>query len=161
MDKGDEMSKDIYITLCTKEQGKLEFTEKEWYDSPYFTPHRLDGPAKEWSDGGKAWYVDGKFHREDGPAVEFSGRKEWFINGKRHRANGPAVEHIYFKEWHVNNKLHRIDGPARELPDGRKEWFVDGEKYSEEDFDQTIQEAKALPLELRLIDPRWWVREMK
>jgi hypothetical protein len=29
---------------------------------------------------------DGKLHREDGPAAEYGdGTKEWWINGKRHR----------------------------------------------------------------------------
>jgi len=25
--------------------------------------HRLDGPAIEWANGGKEWWVDGKLHR--------------------------------------------------------------------------------------------------
>ena len=33
--------------------------------------------------GTKRWYVNGEYHREDGPAVEWSdGDKEWFLNGK-------------------------------------------------------------------------------
>ena len=44
--------------------------------------HREDGPAIEWTDGDKAWYLDGKLHREDGPAVEhINGFKEWWIHG--------------------------------------------------------------------------------
>ena len=44
--------------------------------------HRLDGPAREYSDGYKSWWVDGKRHRVDGPAVECkNGYKEWFIKG--------------------------------------------------------------------------------
>jgi hypothetical protein len=39
------------------------------------------------------WYKDGKLHREDGPAIEWSfGTKEWWVAGKRHRLDGPAVE---------------------------------------------------------------------
>ena len=31
----------------------------------------------------KHWYLNGKRHREDGPACEYvSGRKEWHLNGK-------------------------------------------------------------------------------
>ena len=45
--------------------------------------HRLDGPAVEWSNGTKEWYVNGQIHRLDGPAVEWSdGHKEWFVNGQ-------------------------------------------------------------------------------
>ena len=35
----------------------------------------------------------GEYHREDGPALEFTnGYKAWCINGMRHRIDGPAVE---------------------------------------------------------------------
>lgn len=37
-----------------------------------------------YDDGGKYWYLNGKCHREDGPAVEFAdGSKLWYLNGKR------------------------------------------------------------------------------
>jgi hypothetical protein len=46
----------------------------------------------------------GSFHREDGPAVEYSdGTKEWFINGLRHREDGPAVEYNGGKWWCLND----------------------------------------------------------
>ena len=33
-------------------------------------------------DGTKCWYLDGKRHREDGPAIEYAdGDKSWFLNG--------------------------------------------------------------------------------
>ena len=33
----------------------------------------------------------GDYHKEDGPAVEYpNGYKAWFINGERHREDGPA-----------------------------------------------------------------------
>jgi len=45
--------------------------------------HREDGPAIEWPDGSKYWYLNDKLHREDGPAVERSnGTKQWFLNNK-------------------------------------------------------------------------------
>ena len=41
----------------------------------------------------KMWYVDGKLHREDGPAFEAgNGSKEWYIDDLRHREDGPAIE---------------------------------------------------------------------
>ena len=44
------------------------------------------------ADGTKYWNRDGKFHREDGPAIEWaSGTKEWYRDGKLHREDGPAV----------------------------------------------------------------------
>ena len=43
--------------------------------------HRLDGPAIEYSGGTKYWYKEGLLHREDGPAVEWKdGYKEWYID---------------------------------------------------------------------------------
>jgi len=43
--------------------------------------HRLDGPAIEWANGYKAWYINGQRHREDGPAFESAnGDKYWCIN---------------------------------------------------------------------------------
>ena len=36
-----------------------------------------------YSNGTKAWYQNGKFHREDGPAIEYAdGRKYWYQNGR-------------------------------------------------------------------------------
>ena len=47
-------------------------------------PHRVDGPAIEWPDGYKAWYINGELHRTDGPAIEhINGNKEWWVNGQK------------------------------------------------------------------------------
>jgi hypothetical protein len=36
----------------------------------------------EYADGSKEWYLNGKCHREDGPAVEYAdGTKFWYLNG--------------------------------------------------------------------------------
>jgi len=60
--------------------------------------------------GDKYWYIDGKRHREDGPAVEYAdGGKLWYLNGERHREDGPAVEYA----------------------DGNKYWFLNGEEVTE------------------------------
>jgi antitoxin component YwqK of YwqJK toxin-antitoxin module len=71
-------------------------------------PHREDGPAVEYADGTKFWYLNGKFHREDGPAIEWDGgTKSWYLNGKRHREDGPAIEWpdgIGTKEYYLNDK---------------------------------------------------------
>jgi hypothetical protein len=46
--------------------------------------HREDGPAIEWKNGDNFWYLNGAFHRDDGPAVEWhDGRNEWYLNGKQ------------------------------------------------------------------------------
>jgi len=45
--------------------------------------HRLDGPAIEYDNGYKAWYVNGTLHRLNGPAVEYADvvGKEWYVDG--------------------------------------------------------------------------------
>ena len=78
-----------------------------------------------------------------------------------HRIDDPAIEYSDGeKDWWVDSKLHRVDGPAIVYASGNKEWYVDGKQYSEKEFSILIKEAKALPLALRLIDPREWVRKM-
>ena len=95
--------------------------------------HYLDIPRNftgiaEWLDGIKVWYLNGKFHRVDGPARVWSnGTKEWYLDDKLHRVDGPArVWPNGTKEWYLNGKFHRVDGPAIECNDGTKEWYVYG-----------------------------------
>jgi hypothetical protein len=46
--------------------------------------HRLDGPARQWADGDKEWWVEGDLHRLDGPACDYvTFSKQWFIAGKQ------------------------------------------------------------------------------
>ena len=77
----------------------------------------------------KAWYFNGKRHREEGPAIESSdGTKSWWLNGERHREDGPAIEYsnVGYKSWWLNGKRHREDGPAVEGANGYKEWYING-----------------------------------
>jgi hypothetical protein len=49
--------------------------------------------CKHIENGAKIWYKNGKFHQDNGPAIEFAnGDKEWFQYGRRHRLNGPAMD---------------------------------------------------------------------
>ena len=61
--------------------------------------------------------------------VNANGSKEWYLDGKLHRVEGPAVEDADgTKEWYLNDKLHRTDGPAVEDADGTKEWHLNGQQ---------------------------------
>ena len=61
---------------------------KYWWFKDRF--HRVDGPAIEYANGDKSWYINGKYHRTDGPAVEYAdGTKYWYLNG----------EELTFKQW--------------------------------------------------------------
>ena len=54
--------------------------------------HREDGPAVEWADVTKMWFLNGKLHRDGAPAVELAdGGQEWYRHGKLHREDGPAM----------------------------------------------------------------------
>lgn len=62
------------------------------------------------------------------------GTKEWFLDGRLHRADGPAVEWKNgANEWRLNGKLHRVNGPAVDRADGTNGWWLDGVSYSEEE----------------------------
>ena len=58
---------------------------KKEYKNELGEYHREDGPAVEWINGYKSWYINGVRHREDGPAIEYSDDgKEWYLNGKEY-----------------------------------------------------------------------------
>lgn len=84
-------------------------------------------------DGRREWWLDGKRHRDDGPAVEHPSRTRWWWrNGELHRDNEPAVEHADGKRyWYRDGQLHRVDGPAVEQPDGKRWWWLHGERVPE------------------------------
>ena len=73
-------------------------------------------------DGTKFWYLDGKRHREDGPAVEYA-------DGSRY--------------WYLSDKLHRTDGPAIEHTNGTKLWYLDDKEYTEVEWFNQTQKVKA------------------
>ena len=78
--------------------------------------HREDGPAQEWDDGSKVWFINGLRHRVDGPAIEWSsGCKRWYINGKLHREDGPAVESYTGNIFCLNDKLYKKEEYEKEL----------------------------------------------
>ena len=81
-------------------------------------------------DGAKHWYLNGEYHRVDGPACEYAdGDKQWYLNGECHRADGPAYEYADgSKEWYLNGEYHRVDGPATEYADGTKLWYLNGKR---------------------------------
>jgi hypothetical protein len=78
--------------------------------------------------GTKRWFNNnGLRHNEFGPAVQYqNGTDFWYINGKLHRLDGPAIDYFHYKKWYVNGELHRLDGPAIEWANGDKEWWIDG-----------------------------------
>jgi hypothetical protein len=68
-------------------------------------PNDFTGTAID-TDGTKYWYLNGKIHREDGPAIEgTTGSKYWYRNGQYHREDGPAIEYSNGTGyWYLNGK---------------------------------------------------------
>ncbi len=105
------------------------------------------------ANGDKSWYLNGKYHREDGPAIEHAdGYKEWYLNDQRHREDGPAIERADgYKEWYLNGKRHCEDGPAIERANGNKEWYLNGKELTEKDH-KTRTSPKAIELTVMEIE---------
>jgi len=127
---GGDSKRKVVRGLCTewrRADGKL---------------HRLDGPAIEWKNGTKEWWVNGKLHRIGAPALEWDdGTRQWWFNGKLHRLDGPAYEGASgTKEWHMNGKRHRTDGPAVEHVNGTRQWWVNDTRLSEEEFNLYVDQ---------------------
>ena len=72
-----------------------------------------------------------------------NGDKEWLLNGKRHREDGPAVEYaIGHKEWYLNGNFLREDGPAIEDANGTKKlWYLNGKPMSEDEHKRATSKA--------------------
>jgi hypothetical protein len=69
-----------------------------------------------------------------------TGTKSWHLNGKRHREDGPAIECASGnKEWYLNGQLHREDGPAIERANGNKYWFLNGVELTETEFNNRMK----------------------
>ena len=95
----------LSLALCCKQTGKIltrkalrinalkHFTKVEENNVSKYKEwilingkrHREDGPARIWSDGNRSWWINGKRHREDGPAIILANGtcKSWWINGKK------------------------------------------------------------------------------
>ena len=65
--------------------------------------------------GDTVWRLNGQYHREDGPAIEYlDGDEDWYLHGDYHRTNGPAIV------WH----------------DGDEDWYLHGSCYT---FDEWLE----------------------
>jgi len=81
----------------TYKQGKYTVTISDegtrcWFYKDVW--HRENNkPACVWTDGFKAWYINGERHRENGPAVEWENdEKEWWLNDEIYTENDYKFE---------------------------------------------------------------------
>lgn len=113
--------------------------------------------------GDKCWHLNGKLHREDGPAIEYAnGDKCWYLNGEyidvktqedfeRYKKGVGSSETKTLtdrhetKRYYLNGKLHREDGPAIEYVNGYKIWCLNDKSIavnSQEEFERYKRENK-------------------
>jgi hypothetical protein len=65
------------------------------------------------------------------PTTDARGNKFWRSDNKFHRTDGPAVEWISGTNvWWFYDKIHRTDGPAVEYGSGLKQWYLHGHKFT-------------------------------
>jgi hypothetical protein len=96
------------------------------------------------------WYLNGKCHRVDGPAIEWAnGDKEWWLNDNLHRVDGPAFEGNGYRAWWLNNKRHRVDGPAVEWANGHKEWWLNGKSMTKKEFNRQKDSCDGTVIEVK------------
>ena len=82
----------------------------------------------DYEDDSTRWMVDGKYHREDGPAIKYlDGAKEWYKHGKLHRGDGPASIEC------TGDEEYWLDGVVYSKQKYYKELFKRG-LISEEDY---------------------------
>ncbi len=127
-------------TKTESEKQMTKYKKFDWHNDTHDLP---DGSYID-SMGDVLYIKNGKFHREDGPAIEWAdGNRTWYKNGELHREDGPAIEYTSGdKFWYKNDKKHREDGPAVELANGTKKWYIDGVQYSEEEYNKKVKELK-------------------
>ena len=88
-------------------------------------------------------FIKGEPSQEKEIRFYSSGNKYLFLNGKLHREDGPAIEYSDgAKSWYLNGNLHREDGPARMWSDGTKDFYLNGNLHREEDYWKALEKYK-------------------
>src|ERR1700691_4019715 len=60
----------------------------------------------EYDNGTLEYFSNGKYHREDGPAIIHSDGSMWyFLNGLCHREDGPAIIYSQGVMYYLNDKF--------------------------------------------------------
>jgi hypothetical protein len=103
---------------------------------------------------------NGKIYEVNG---EFKSHR-WYLNGKLHREDGPAIEDENGStRWFLNGKMHREDGPAFDCSDGRKYWYFNDEYISnnEEEFTHWNEKRKLNEKLLSTLEPKYVEKKKK
>src|SRR3990167_8892773 len=98
----------VQLMSFTQLMGRGNSSSNLLYGTPRVIEHRPTAKLITWpqkavdNEGTIIWRnLDGQLHRRDGPAIEWAnGDKEWWLNDQHHREDGPAVERANGdKEW--------------------------------------------------------------
>ena len=70
------------------EETNEYYFENDWKSKFYFNLkdqiHRIGKPAIEYSNGTKIWKINGKYHRNDGPAYEGININEYYFHNRKY-----------------------------------------------------------------------------
>lgn len=93
----------------------IQFNQIELIKTHHF--HKIDGPSIIYRDGSYVWYLDGKLHREGGPAIHLRSLyryDQYYFHGQKHRIDGPAYisyqvsrtkeKIIQTRQWYLYNE---------------------------------------------------------
>ncbi len=81
--------------------------------------------------------------KEKPERVKYPWGAAWFMNGKLHREDGPAVHWRYtYKSWYKYGKLHREDGPAIEWYDDSKAWYLNDINYYKQEYFEELEKPR-------------------
>ena len=109
------MDEQIYDDLPLENGGIMRLVSrpltKKWsiyYFDASGERHNEDGPSIIHSSGTKIWFIHGKIHREEGPALITSIGEIWYYQGMIHSLNGPAEynREINIQCYHINDKQY-------------------------------------------------------
>jgi hypothetical protein len=101
-------------------------------------------------NGHQEWVINGKYHRDDGPAIiDSDGTQYWYKDGNLHREDGPAyIRPDGTQAWFKDGNRHRDDGPAIIWQDGSQSWFKDGKQYTQKEFDKQTKTCDGKVVEI-------------
>jgi hypothetical protein len=97
------MKKENDTFKITFNELKRTFNDRvEYYNSEGFLHRENDLPARIYENGTKSWWINGKRHRENGPAViDAYGQMWWFLNDVK-------IEEKNYEDELIKLKLKRL-----------------------------------------------------
>lgn len=123
----DKLSWQIQLGYHHKETDRKGNT---YYYNENNRLHKENGPAIEYSDGDKEWWIKGELHRLDDAAIEYAdGSKQWWIN---HRFIGSSYEGFteddfenYKREYSITSSLKFTGALEGDIVVGLQKWLED------------------------------------